>query len=145
MGEKFFTAGIGIILGVIIAAGIFFGPRLLAKVNPTQDNPLSPLASPTPAPVSVISLDNRPVVITSLSDGQIVREKTVEVSGKTSPGIAVTLTTSADEQFTKSDNDGNFSGKLKIDEGENTVVAAVTDGRGTLQIDRKQIILEVSE
>ncbi len=145
MQEKFLTAGIGIFIGVLIAAGIFFGPRLLEKVNPSSSGPVSPVSESESSPTPVTLSPSQIVAITSLTPGQIVTTKTVDVVGITIPGATVIVTSSSDEQTVKADDLGNFTVKLKIDEGENTVVASVTDERGTLQLDKKQIILEVSE
>lgn len=136
MNEKFITAGIGITAGIIIACGIFFWFSR-PKAPPPSPTPLTTLTTPTPAPQPLS------ITIDSPSDGDVVSESPVSIAGKTAPNVTVILTTPADEKTVIADANGQFMAKLKIEDGENTVTASIVDERGTLQIAKKQIILEI--
>ncbi len=133
---------IGLGIGLVIAAGIFFGPNFLSRLTSQKvlTSPVSQI-SPTPSPQST---PNPLVSLTSPTD-QIVAAKTIEVAGQSFPGATIIITSPADEQTVKTDDQGNFKVNLKIDEGENTILAATTDQRGALQTAKKQIILEINE
>jgi hypothetical protein len=146
MKEKFFTAVIGLGAGLVIAAGIFFGPQLAGRfrqttfLTPAGQNPPSGTPSPTPLDFSA----NAPISLTKPTE-TVVAASPVEIVGRTFPQSTVVVTSPAEEQVVQSDDQGNFKITLKIDEGENTLVAAVTDQRGNLKTAQKQIILEINE
>lgn len=136
MNEKFITAGIGIAFGVALAIGLFiFISRPKAPPPPQPDT----ISQNPPTPQTV-----NPLTIDSPSDGDIVTASPLIVSGLTSPKATVVVTGPADEQMVLADDKGQFMVKLKLEEGENTIVAAVVDERGTLQTDKKQVVLEIS-
>ncbi len=138
MNEKFITAGIGITAGIIIAGGIFFW------VSRPKTPPPSPTSQTFPTPTPPTTLTTL-ITIDSPSDGDVVSESPVNIAGKTAPNVTVILTTPADEKTIKADANGQFMAKLKIEDGENTVTASIIDERGTLQLAKKQIILEIPQ
>lgn len=135
MNEKFITAGIGIAFGIALAIGFFIFISRPKAPPPPQPTPIS---QNPPAPQTV-----NPLTIDSPSDGDIVTASPLIVSGLTSPKATVVVTGPADEQMVLADDKGQFMVKLKLEEGENTIVAAVVDERGTLQTDKKQVVLEI--
>ena len=64
------------------------------------------------------------------NDQQATTSAQITVAGKTSPNIQVSAYTSTTEEIFESDQDGNFSGVLNLDEGPNeiTITAFGTSG-----------------
>ncbi|MEK7565665.1 MAG: hypothetical protein AAB506_01310 [Patescibacteria group bacterium] len=135
MNEKIVTILLGLGLGIILAAAILFTvPK--STTNP-QTIPVVPSTSPT-SPTTSTSL-----IIDSPLDNFWATESPITVSGKTLPNVLVILTGPADEISVDSNNDGLFTAKLKIEEGENNILAVVRDSSGKFITAKKSVTLEI--
>src|SRR5260221_12115750 len=62
----------------------------------------------------------------SPSDGQTVTTRSIRLSGKTFPNAEVSI----NEVDTKADQEGNFSAKINLDDGDNLITIVANDQSG---------------
>lgn len=107
---------IGFSLGLVAAVLIWVMPHLLPKTKPAVTG--SPLieASAENNPVEAISLE-----VSSPADGNISKEKTVEIKGKAQNMKLLTVSTQDDTQIVTLAPDGSFSAKVTLAEGGNQI------------------------
>ena len=116
--EVFIAISFGLGIGLIIAFGIYNANKALKTqsqndLSPsptlTAENDLTPLADQT----------EHYLVINSPLDTQVLNEKTIIVTGTTSPGSTIIITTEDNEHLLIPDNSGDFAQEIKLISGIN--------------------------
>lgn len=121
-------AGTGLVL-IALIAGLAVGPRVARKVkniflSKSTSTPISVVES-AEASKETVSGDIS-LTLTDPSDGLVTSTSDITVSGKTTPNADVAV----NDQELKADSKGNFSVKLTLDEGENTITIVANDEQG---------------
>lgn len=132
---------IGFTVGLAVTALILFGPSLFKNVPkfslPSFSLPQWNKPTPEPTPVQGITL-NHDLVIESPLPNAIEESASVLISGTTSQGALVVLSTPTDDLVVTATADGKFAGKITVAEGKNII--SVT----SFAKDKKQITKTVS-
>lgn len=127
---------IGFSLGLIGALALWVVPKILPNLSKLH-------ASPSPS-ANVETLENQPVnlEITSVKDGDIVKDETLSVDGKATKLDYLILNTFADQQILKP-TEGTFSATLKLNEGGNQIV--VTGYNQSSQVSKNLFVYYFSD
>ena len=143
MSEKITTVVLGLFAGVVFAGAILLGPKLLdgAKFKPA---PPGPKLAPSPT-VSVLKPVISPNLTLSLDleDNLIATASPIVVSGKAPPGSTIVLFGPADEVIASASSEGIFSAKMKLEDGENEIAAAILNDPN--QNVKRSVIFEISQ
>lgn len=91
-----------------------------------QTGVVAPTSLATPGPSGTDYQSGISLTIGAPADGSSVSMPTVTVTGKTAPGADV----SVNDTDLVADAGGNFSTKLVLDEGENTITVVANDQNG---------------
>ena len=115
---------IAIFLGLTLGGGAAFLfariPQNLFGTSQEQPTPIQnnvPTPSPTPLQDQSIKLE---ILFPAVQ--AIVDEETINVSGKTQPGIDIAVTSAVDEVLTTSNEQGTFSVPIDLTEGANELI-----------------------
>ncbi len=147
MSEKFVTIFIGLLVGVVLALGVLFGPGLFRKLQNTLPK-ASSITAPLPTPNNTENnSQSQPLtlVLDSPEDNSFVSDGAVAVSGKTKPGTSIILFGPADEKVATADAIGNFSASLKLEDGENEISATVIDASNKNITVTRSVTLEIPQ
>jgi len=115
--EVLFAIFFGLGIGLIIGFGIYNANKAL-KDQP--QNNLSP--SPTSTENNLTPLPdkaNHYLVISSPVNNQVLNEKTVTVTGTTTPDSTIIITTEDNEHILIPDNNGDFTQEIELISGIN--------------------------
>jgi hypothetical protein len=123
--ERVILSFIMVIIGLVVAGVAFYiyqGTKTVSVSRTTIS-----VATPTPTPIGssvYLTLDN-PV------DESVVDNKTVTVSGKTTPGATIVIMTNSDQTVVQPSVQGDFSTTVIIGNGANLiqVTAFGSDGQ----------------
>jgi len=119
--EKVILSVVAIIVG-LIAAGVAFYLYQMTKTVPAQKTETLSIKSqntPTPTPNSEYFL-----IVESPKDESVVTNKSIAISGKTSPKATVLVSTEVDDQVITPASDGSFTLNTAIENG--TTIIQVT-------------------
>ena len=119
--ELFFAIGAGLILGLIIAFGIWRVNKTITPSNNTQ-NPTSE-ASPTPNVGFSITLSN-------VEDLDVITESPFKITGITKPNIKVTISAEEKDYILDSQKDGSFEKEVSLIAGLNEIIVKAFDQNG---------------
>jgi hypothetical protein len=134
---------IGFTVGLVVTGLVLFGPTLfknMPKISfPKITLPLWKNGNPSPTPtIETPKSLVHDLVIDSPLPNAIEESASVLVSGTTSDGALVVLSTTTDDSVVTATADGKFAGKITVSEGKNTV--SVT----SFSKDKKQITKSVT-
>jgi len=113
--ERVILSFIMVVIGLLVA-GVGFYLYQGAKTVPSSRTSIQ-VASPTPTPVSTsvyLNVDN-PV------DESVVNNKTVTVSGKTTPDATIVIITNSDQTVIAPSGQGDFTTTITIADGANLI------------------------
>lgn len=116
--EVLLAIGVGFGLGLVITFGIWTANKSLkqAKVVPTPTPLSTPLgASPSPVPTSQLVVDTP-------EDESISAVASITVSGKSTPNAVISIIFEEDETIIEADDKGEFSTKINLIGGYNTII-----------------------
>lgn len=115
--EVLLAIGVGFGLGLVITFGIWTANKSLkqAKVQVT------PAPTPTPVVVNEPPATNQ-LTITSPEDESISAVATITVSGKSTPNAVISIIFEEDETIIEADDKGEFSTKINLIGGYNTII-----------------------
>lgn len=115
--EVLLAIGVGFGLGLVITFGIWTANKSLkqAKVQVT------PAPTPTPIIVNEPPATNQ-LTITSPEDESISAVATITVSGKSTPNAVISIIFEEDETIIEADDKGEFSTKINLIGGYNTII-----------------------
>ncbi len=132
--ERFQSYGMVVPVAVSLIALFLVAGGILLAIQLTKPQ----TAAPSPQPQQVAA---RPLFleVTNPSDGTVVNEKNLTVSGRTLPNTTVVAFTDNDENTVESDNHGNFTANVNLDGGINFLtISALGDGS-----DDKKLMMSV--
>jgi flagellar basal body-associated protein FliL len=113
--ERVILSFIMVLIGLLVAGIAFYLYQGTKKVPSSKTAIVTP--SPSPAPISTsvyLSVDN-PV------DESVTANKTIKVSGKTTPGATVVIITNSDEDVVEPSSQGDFSTNITATDGQNLI------------------------
>lgn len=130
--ERIVLSFIAVLIGILVAAGgfYFYQTTKLVSVPQTKNNtsvtPLPNNIKPTPLPSISLSVD-------SPQDEEVVDNKSVTVSGKTTPGAVLIVSTNSNDDTITPASNGNFSTTVTINDGPNQIeiTAVAPNGEST--------------
>lgn len=124
--EVFIAIIIGFIIGLLITFGIVTAQQSLKKSslnqNPSQSTQVSPSPQNNPNPQNII--------ISSPENGQLVDQDVVIITGTTTPQSLIAIMGTKDYTTTPSDEQGNFSAEIRLQEGANQITIKAYDQSG---------------
>lgn len=127
MNKKLPTGIFVIFCILVLISGFIFVGAIYYITNIQYQTPTSYslLGQPVTTPPKTLRLDlDRP------DDNTLSFDQSIMVSGKTGPNLDVLIMTNQQDLVIKSDPMGNFSTFINLDEGVNTISAAVFDTTG---------------
>jgi hypothetical protein len=109
------------LLAVLAVAGT--GAYFLSQQKPDAIAPMTKVKE-TPKKVPLT------LTLESPTDGELVMDSTLQLTGKTSPNTTIVFFSETAEGTTESDTAGNFSGQLALENGINTVTVTAYSAEG---------------
>lgn len=108
----------------LLAYGLLLTIITMGLILQSQTPPSPPPIAPKP--------QTKPLILSleTPAEGQLLTEEEILVKGKTLPNLPVIFFTETDANSTESDNLGNFEGKIKLNEGINTLTVTVFNEKG---------------
>lgn len=125
---------IGLSLGLFITYGVYQAKTGVSRKTKQDQNTLAL----TPAPDQEFSGE---LILNSPEDEIIQSETTTSVSGTTLPSSFVVVFVDNDETITTSDESGNFSVEVNLNDGVNIITTIVIDENGRSISDTKTVIV----
>ena len=116
------------VIFLALAAGYLYFTNSLNIFNKLPESITQPIRS--------AKLD---LSLSNLTDGMVVEGDIITVSGKTSPNTVIAIYSDTDESSIESDSKGNFTGKLKIEPGINSLTVTAFGENG----DEKSLSLDI--
>lgn len=117
--ELFFAIGAGLILGLIIAFGIW---RINKTITPSN-NGLTSETTPTPDIGFSIAIANT-------ENLDVITESPFKITGVTKPGTKITISTEEKDYVLNPEEDGSFEKEISLVAGLNEIVIKVFDVNG---------------
>lgn len=115
---------LAVVLGLLLLAGVVFA---VSKYGTTIQTSLQKTAAPVnPTQKTVTAPNAVKLEITNSVDKTTVKASMLTVTGVTLPGADVSI----NEVSLKANVSGNFSGNIKLEEGDNPVIIDVVDTDG---------------
>lgn len=108
---------IGFGLGLVAAIALWVVPRILPKTLPKLTEKAEIVQEEKSSPQTVGSFS-----INSPSDGEIVSDKNIKITGTSANDSLVIVATSSTSSAIVPGNDGTFSAQVELAEGSNEVV-----------------------
>jgi len=123
--ERVILSFIMVVIGLLVAGVAFYLYQGTKSVSTSKTSIIAP--SPTPTPITTSIYLN----IDSPTDESIVGNKTVTVSGKTTPEATVVIMTNSDQKVVSPSGQGDFSTTIIVADGANLirVTAFGSDGQ----------------
>ena len=125
--ERVIVSFIMVIIGLLVA-GVAFYIYQGTKSVPSSKTSIV-VASPTPTPITTSVYLN----VDSPTDESVVGNKTITVSGKTTPNATIVIITNSDQKVIAHSEVGDFSTTIAITDGANLIriTAFGSDGQST--------------
>lgn len=126
MKEKIILSIVAAFLGLLVAGGAFYIYQMTRAVEEPQDKTVMGVKkSPSPTPANANFL-----IVEKPTDEAVISTRTISVSGKTTPGSTIIVTSEATDQVVKPSENGQFSLTHTIGDGVNLVriTAVFPDG-----------------
>ncbi len=126
--EKFILSIIAVVFGLLVAGVAFYIFQATKTVQNSNTKTVS-FTSPTPTPIPSIFLTvNQP------KDEEVVGNKILVVSGKTSSNALITVITDSSEEVITPSGNGDFSTTVNLDEDQNIleIIAIAPNGESIM-------------
>lgn len=118
--ELFFAIAAGLILGLIIAFGIW---RVNKTIAPSDNQ--SSISQATPTPDTGFS-----ITIANLEDLDVITESPFKISGITKPQTTVAISVEEKDYIVDTEKDGSFEKEISLIAGINEIVVKAFDQEG---------------
>lgn len=129
--EKLILTIISIIILIAVVIGVFFIYQSTKKINPTELKTIS-VNNPSPTPSSNLFL-----TIDSPKDEEVVDERSIKISGKTTPDAKIVILTEASEEAAVPGSDGSFSTDINLSADENIIeISAIAPNGEIVKVKR---------
>jgi hypothetical protein len=117
MKEKIILSVVAAFLGLLVAGGAFYIYQMTRTVDEPQEKiVMGAKRAPTQAPANANF-----IVIEKPEDEYVSDKRTVTISGKTSPGSTIIVSSETADQVVKPSDNGDFSLTQTIEDGVNLV------------------------
>jgi hypothetical protein len=125
--ERVILSFIMVMIGLLVAGVAFYIYQGTKTINATKTTVLVSSPSPTPIANSVY------LNVTNPTDESVTDNKTVTVSGQTTPDATIVILTNSDQDVIQPSKQGDFSTTVIIANGENLIriTAFGADGQST--------------
>ncbi len=121
-----YAAVAGILLGLIVAFGVY---RINSKVAKNKNNTTSSVkASPTPSPIGPKEFK---VVLDKPNQNDVVTESSITVSGLTKPSLWIVASGENRDYITQADSSGGFSLDVNLTPGVNQIKVTALNSEGS--------------
>lgn len=144
--EKIITIALGLVVGIVLAGGYFFGSKFLPKLTPAK-KPTSPVANSKTQP-SVSKKDQPPKDITlevqTPQDNSSVTENKIKVIGSFLPNSTIFLYSNADEKIASANARGQFSFDTTLEDGENEITVSTLSQDQLISV-KRNVTLEINQ
>ncbi|MBP7876231.1 hypothetical protein KA012_04520 [Candidatus Woesebacteria bacterium] len=128
---------LGLGLGFVITFGIY-RTQVALRSTPSSKQQAESLKTP----VSMIAApDEQELAIHNPADGTITPEKTIVVTGTSEPLLPVVLLVNNTEFLSTTDDGGNFSFDVPLDDGSNVLTTYILLDDGSSFVDQRTIIM----
>lgn len=124
--EKIILTFIFLIIGLAVLIGCFFIYESTRKVKPTELKTIT-VENPTPSPISGIFL-----TIDSPKDESVVDNRTITISGKTTPDAKIVILTENNQVGAIPSNDGSFNSDITLSPNENIIEISAISPNGEI-------------
>ncbi len=123
--EKIVLSFVAVLIGLIAAGGAFYIYQL-TQIVPEENKKAIESLNPTPTPE-----DTNILVIQSPKDEEVFSKRLVTISGKTTPGAIIQISTEDSDEVIKPASNGNFTATQTIPQGTSImyITAIFEDGR----------------
>jgi hypothetical protein len=129
--EKIILTFISIVIGIIVAIGIFFIYQSTKKINPTELKTIT-VNNPSPSPSSNLFL-----TVDSPKDEEVVDQRNIKISGKTLPDAKIVILTADNEEAAVPGKDGSFSTDINLSADENIIeISAIAPNGEIVKVKR---------
>jgi hypothetical protein len=126
--EKILISFSAIIVGAIVGVGFLFFYQSTKKISPEEVKSIS-ISDPSPTPASGLFL-----TINSPLDEQIVEERLITISGKTTPEAKIVILSPNDQVAAVPAEDGSFSTEVNISPDQNIIeISAISPNGETVK------------
>jgi len=131
--EMLIAVLIGFLLGLAITFGVYRS-QVAERRKAMQSVPIETAPPATPDANSLL-------VITSPEDGAIQTETETTITGTAAPNSQVVLFVNDTDYVRESDEDGNFSFTVDLDDGTNILTITMVDLDGTTVTKQRSIVV----
>jgi len=132
---------IAVIIGLILGLSLTFGFYQMKKSSDTESTPTTDLeqfvgVSPTPEPTVTTK-----IAILAPEEGSILSEARTVISGSTIPNSYLVLFVNEEEFITTSDETGNFSFDVELENGSNLLIVHLLEDSGETYVAERVVIV----
>ena len=137
--ERVILSFIMVVIGLLVAGVAFYIYQGTKSVPGSKTSIL--VASPTPTPINTSVYLN----VDSPTDESIVDNKTVTVSGKTTPDATIVIMTNSDQKVIQPSEQGDFSSTIIITGGVNLIQITALGSDGQSATVQKTITYSIED
>ncbi|HEX8965252.1 MAG TPA: hypothetical protein VF820_02380 [Patescibacteria group bacterium] len=123
--ERVVLSVVAIFIGLLVAGVAFFIYQSTRSLNPSKISTIT-ISNPTPTPALDIYL-----TVDSPIDESVQDTKPLTITGKTTPGATIIVTTDASDQVVTPATNGNYSITTTLDSGENIITLTAISQSGS--------------
>lgn len=125
--EKLVISFIAVSIGILVAALAFYFYQTTKIVS---TNTTKTITTTAPTPPSDNKSESISLTVDSPSDESVVSNKTVSISGKTTPDAVVVISTKTSDSVVTPAVNGSFSTTIVLDDGENNIIITAISKNG---------------
>lgn len=146
--ENFIAIILGLILGTVVAVGFWTSKNNGLKLTlpkfsfPNVSFLQKPLPTVIPTPTSSITEEKFFLNINSPQDDIIVNKNEIEISGRTTNEATIIISVDKEDTTVFPDSNGNFSLKISLNSGPNTIITTATDPKNNSEQIIRTIIFQ---
>ena len=137
--ERVILSFIMVIIGLLVAGVAFYLYQGTKSIPSSKTSILVP--SPTPTPITTSVYLN----VDSPTDESVVGNKTVTVSGKTTPDATVVIMTNSDQKVVQPSTQGDFSTTIIITDGANLIRVTSFGSDGQSETIQKTVTYSIED
>lgn len=137
--ERVILSFIMVIIGLLVAGVAFYLYQGTKSIPSSKTSVL--VASPTPTPITTSVYLN----VDSPTDESVVGNKTVTVSGKTTPDATIVIITNSDQKVIVPSGVGDFSTTITITDGANLIRVTAFGSDGQSETIQKTVTYSIED
>ncbi len=129
--EKIILSFIAIILGLFVAGGAFYIYQMTRTISEPETQKESTVVQPTKS----VSNDSNFLIVENPKDEEVFDKRLITITGKTSPGTLVIISTQSSDQVVTPNTKGDFTLTHTLEDGVNVlhVTAIFSNGEEETQ------------